>query len=353
MVRSVPDGRRFRELLRTALRVVALWTAFALLGVLQYVFHSDQPLAAAIASNAFFAISWVIVTPLIIAAAAALMKPRGAWSQAGLVLALLAMPSAAVLLRDALTGHDTLAELRTEPLGVVGGIYENLFLAALIVLVTVNVHALRRNARRRRLEAEQTRDLTRAQLQVLRASLEPHFLFNALNSVAALIRSDANEARHVLRQLSDLLHTPVFTRDEVPLRDEVAFVRRYIAIQQTRFCDRLAVHVEVSAAAGDALVPSLILQPLVENAIVHGIAGRGGTGVLEVRAETSAGQVLLLVRDTGTGFDADNRETGGIGLSSVRKRLRLLYGAQHSVTFTHEQDGFSVRVVFPAKWMAA
>lgn len=352
MVRSLPDRRRLLVLLRLAGRVLALWTAFALLGMLQYVLSGNQPLGSAAATNAMFALSWALVTPLIIATASALMKPRSVWSQVALVLTLLATPWVAVLLRDLLTGYDSLAELRDAPRDFFGGVYENVFLAAFIVLVTVNQQAVRRNARRRSDEAEQTRELTLSQLQVLRASVEPHFLFNALNSVAALIRSDKQQAKRVLRQLSELVHAPVFNEEEVPLGEEVAFAERYLEIQKIRFQDRLAVHVEVSRAARGALVPSLILQPLVENAVTHGVADRGGEGSIQVRADTRGAQVVLLVRDTGVGFDGEGRNVNGIGLSSVRKRLRLLFGSNQSVTFAHEPAGFSVRVAFPAKWSA-
>jgi hypothetical protein len=166
-----------------------------------------------------------------------------------------------------------------------------------------------------------------ARLQALRMELNPHFLFNALNSVSGLVRRGENEdAVGVLARLGDLLRLTLDRPSVAPLAQELDFLRQYLAIERIRFGDRLTVVEEVDPAVLDVPVPALILQPLVENAVRHGIARIPGPGRIVLRAERVTNGLLLSVRDTGAGFPAGGTSREGIGLSNTRARLAQLYG---------------------------
>jgi signal transduction histidine kinase len=180
-------------------------------------------------------------------------------------------------------------------------------------------------------EAELQTRLVQAQLDALRSQLNPHFLFNALNSVAMLVRAGARaEAVRVLAGLGELLRHVLYGSgaQEVPLRDELAFVERYLEIERVRFGDRLRVDVEVDPHVLDAAVPNLLLQPLVENALKHGIAGRAEGGRIVLRARADAGELRLEVADDGAGLPPGSSaaEGRGLGLANTRARLERLYG---------------------------
>jgi len=173
--------------------------------------------------------------------------------------------------------------------------------------------------------------LTQAQLQALKMQLHPHFLFNTLNAISVLVRKqDTRMALSVISRLSDLLRYALdqIPVQEVPLRQELEFTRQYIDIEQIRFTDRLAVKLDASPETLDALVPNFVLQPLVENAIRHGIAASSSAGLLEISAARSDGQLRIQVRDDGPGLKSASggTENGGIGLANTRARLRQLYG---------------------------
>ena len=172
--------------------------------------------------------------------------------------------------------------------------------------------------------------LADARLLALRAQLQPHFLFNTLNTVSVLMREDVEAADRVLVLLSGLLRRALEGHDahEVPLREEIAFLETYLEIERTRFADRLSYRVGVDPAVLEARVPSLILQPLVENAIRHGVARRASPGRVEVSAERRDGELHVTVRDDGPGLAPD--ATDGVGLANTRARLEQLYGAEHT-----------------------
>ena len=181
--------------------------------------------------------------------------------------------------------------------------------------------------RERELAASQLQgQLAHAQLQALRMQLNPHFLFNALNSISMLVRGgQSDQAVRMLAGLGDLLRG-VLEEDrphEVPLRDELDFLRRYLAIEQIR-AGRLRVKVEVAPELMEARVPNLILQPIVENAIRHGISKSSSAGLVEIGARRENGSLLLSVRDDGPGVPGGGRE--GVGLRNTRARLARMYG---------------------------
>ncbi len=187
--------------------------------------------------------------------------------------------------------------------------------------------AARRQAKERALHATQLAEqLQKARLAALEAQVRPHFLFNALNTVAMLIRTDRRaEAVETTAALGDLLRRSLAHSDEVevPLARELEFVRQYLALERLRMPDRLKPEIDVEAGALRALVPNLILQPLLENAVRHGIGGASTAGSVRVLARVQGGHLSIAVEDDGPGFAAlPPRE--GLGLANVRKRLREL-----------------------------
>ena len=194
--------------------------------------------------------------------------------------------------------------------------------------------------------------LAQAQLEMLRMQLHPHFLFNTLHAVSTLIHKDPEAADEMVSQLSDLLRMTLenIGRQEVSLREEVDFLQRYLDIQQTRFQDRLHVTLDIPSDTLDARVPNQALQPLVENAIRHGLDERTGEGAIEIAAREAAEVLTVTVRDNGPGFapsDASGRHEG-VGLANTRARLRQLYGPGAVLELTnHAQGGTLVTLRIP------
>jgi signal transduction histidine kinase len=184
--------------------------------------------------------------------------------------------------------------------------------------------------RREALEASRLQaELAEAQLHALKSQLHPHFLFNALNAVVTLTTSDPHAAKRVVILLSDLLRRALADGgvQEVPLIREIEFARAYLEIEQVRFPNRLKVEVAVDPRAEKALVPHLLLQPLVENAVRHGTGPKAGPGTVRIEAGLDGEAVRLSVLDDGVGPSAAARSRGaGVGLSNVRARLMRLYG---------------------------
>jgi hypothetical protein len=203
--------------------------------------------------------------------------------------------------------------------------YAAIFLAYQAVVYHQAVTA--REQRAARLEA----DLARAQLTNVEAYLRPHFLFNTLNSIAALVREDPRLAEKMIGELGDLLRASLSAEPQrqVRLDEELAFTEKYLDIERVRFQDRLRVRIEASDDARRALVPHLILQPLVENAVRHGIAPLETGGSVVVEAARQNGLLRVTVRDDGAGLSQRFDAGGGIGLRGVRARLTQLYGDDH------------------------
>lgn len=178
--------------------------------------------------------------------------------------------------------------------------------------------------------------LSQAQLEVLRAQLHPHFLFNTLNSIAALVHRDARAADRMVTDLADLLRATLehSGSQEIPLAAELDLLDRYVGIIRGRFADRLTVEYAVPPDVRDALVPQFLLQPLVENALEHGVARRPGPGRVEIRAHRAGAELYISVRDDGLGLHGAPSTGHGVGLANMRNRLAELYGAGDRVTLT-------------------
>jgi signal transduction histidine kinase len=190
-------------------------------------------------------------------------------------------------------------------------------------------------------------ELAVAQLAGLRAQLRPHFLFNALNTASMLAaRGDIEGTRRVLTGLGEILRYVIRGTDDpaskdsgmVTLGDEIAFVEQYLAIERERFPERLQSTVDVAADARDAIIPALLLQPLVENAIIHGVGGRIGAGQVSIRAWRDGNTLRMSVQDDGPG-PAEPNGGSGIGLTNTRARLAVLYGSAATVTLESEPGG--------------
>jgi LytS/YehU family sensor histidine kinase len=196
----------------------------------------------------------------------------------------------------------------------------------------------------RRAQQRET-ELVRAQLEALKLQVQPHFLYNTLNAIMVLVRQQrGREAEETLGRLSDLLRSVLdgAATPEVTLRRELAIVRLYLDIEELRFGDRLRVELDAPAALLDAAVPQLALQPLVENAIRHGIGRRAGAGRLGIRAAREDGALVIRVSDDGPGLAAASSDGGGIGLASTRARLLHLYGDAARLTLEDAPGGGAV-----------
>jgi len=189
-------------------------------------------------------------------------------------------------------------------------------------------------------------------LQTLKTQLQPHFLFNTLNAIASLVHRKPDAAEDMIGSLSDFLRVTLDTAQEheVPLRREIEFLDLYLEIQQARFGERLRIEKEIEPAALDVFVPALILQPLVENSVRHGIEPRETGGTIFIRAHRDESSLQFEIRDDGEGLKAGQfaalRE--GVGLSNTKARLQELYGEAHSFQITpNGEGGLTVKVTVP------
>ena len=212
------------------------------------------------------------------------------------------------------------------------------------------VYAFTYFAELREREAQQARlsaQLAEARLGALRMQLNPHFLFNSLNALAVLVRDQkTHDASRMLERLGAVLRQVLQgeKRQEVPLSDELRFIEQYLAIEQVRFSDRLHVQWAIAPSVRDALVPEFILQPLVENAIRHGIAKRSEPGTIELSAEGVAGELVLTVRDDGPGY-REGQSEAGVGISNTRARLDTLFGASARLELRRGESGGTIASV--------
>jgi two-component system LytT family sensor kinase len=201
--------------------------------------------------------------------------------------------------------------------------------------------------------------LAEARLRALRSQLNPHFLFNTLNAVSTLARKgDARAVSRMLSRLSDLLRVSL---DEdgpqvIQLSKELQFLNSYLEIQELWFGDRLTIHRHVARETLDALVPTMILQPLIENAIVHGVASHHGAGSVGIEAALEGEMLRLTVTDSGPGFASTFAQRNGIGLSNTEARLGQLYGPNHDIEYGRSKEGgalVTLRIPFVSNLAAA
>jgi LytS/YehU family sensor histidine kinase len=226
----------------------------------------------------------------------------------------------------------------------------NLLIYWVIVAVSSAFDYYRKFRERELRGVELEKRLVQAKLQALQMQLNPHFLFNSLHSISSLMHQDVEAADKMIMRLSDLLRAALDKSDmqEVTLREELEFLKRYLEIEQIRFGSRLTVKMDVAPEAFDARVPNLILQPLVENAVRHGIEPHAKPGRIELRAKREVDTLVLEVSDNGKGLPATRPAEEGVGLSNTRARLQTLYGAAHSFELLDAPGGgLLARVTIP------
>jgi hypothetical protein len=349
--------------------ILGLWTAYGLLQSAQVHLTSSLrgsaiPWSTSLLLQMPQAYMWALMTPVIVWLGRRFPLARGQWI--GNAVLHLAICLAWVFFID-LTYAFHLSNVLPSPgvarplLGQAGRLFAvwvlsdgMIYWAVLSVSYAVDHY---RRFRERELAASQLEtQLAQADLQALKMQLHPHFLFNALHTIGALIRTgERDTAVRVVAGLGDLLRRMLegATQQEVPLKQELEFIRGYLDIEQIRFRDRLVVSIDVEPGVLDARVPHLILQPLVENALRHGIAPRRSPGHLTLQAGRSGDRLDLLVSDDGpgigTGMGVNGGETRpGIGLANTRARLSRLYGADYALDVTNlPEGGVEARVTLP------
>lgn len=356
-----------RSLPRWSLISVGVWTALGVVLAAQLVMSSSWEWMPAARWVARDWAPWVVLTPFVLALGVLFPMEKGRWwlsvplhltAAAGVVLlcdgAQRWLPSPHAPPMPGLTsdpgGSPEGRGPRPPPrrdgpargpsndrggrvLGLMGGAFSmraRLNFPLYWVLVSV-AHALlfhRRAQERERRALELAASLAEARLQALRMQLQPHFLFNTLNAISTLVHENPNAADDMIASLSDFLRLTL-TRGDQPeqsLREELHFIDRYLAIEHIRFGERLVVHQDIDPATLDLRLPALILQPLVENAVRHGLEPRPGPGILTLAARRDGADLVIRVADNGVGIAAEGPIREGVGLSNTRARLRELYG---------------------------
>jgi two-component system, LytTR family, sensor kinase len=221
----------------------------------------------------------------------------------------------------------------------------------LVVLAHVMMY-YRRNRDAKLRAAQLEAQLSQVQLESLKLQLQPHFLFNTLNAVITLMHRDVGAAERMLTRLSDLLRTCLeyVNVDQVTLKTEMEFVSGYLEIEQTRFGDRLQIVKDIDPETWDALVPNMVLQPIVENALRHGVQRRAGRGLVEITSRMEGEALVLTVRDNGPGFTPGHHGNSGtgIGLKNIEARLSQIYGGAGRLNLrNHAAGGAEVVMELP------
>ena len=299
---------------------------------------------------------WALLTPFIFRLAARFTLERSGWGTRvlfvllGLVLAI-GVDLATSYVRSQL--FYTPAPLTPE-MEAMARLRRLWFMNEFIVFVAVLAAGFARNYflryRMRQLEtmnlkaqaAQLQAQLADARLAALRTQLNPHFLFNTLHAVSALVERDPRGVRRMIARLSELLRTTLDEAEEpeVPLQRELTFIERYLDVMQIRFQGNLQVRWRIDPEVSEALVPNLILQPLVENAVKHGVSKIVGVGQLELGARRAGSRLLLTVSDNGPGASSvATRGSEGVGLRNTRQRLQQLYGTEQSLTLRPAEGG--------------
>ena len=356
--------RRWRLSRGELAAIAGFWALLALLSAANRVLdprgpgpHAALPTAPLLLAL-FESALWALLTPLVF-----WLSSRASAEQARQVQRLLLLLAVGVLLAvcvdvaSAALRAQLIPPLRRFPARVspLESVRRLWFLNDLIVYLAVLAAGFAREYFRRyrsrqeeavRLQAHAAQlqaQLAQARLQALRMQLDPHFLFNTLHAVSSLVERDPRGVRRMISRLSELLR---YTLDgarepEVPVEREFDFLGRYLEIMQIRFQGRLEVELHAAPEVRDALLPNLILQPLVENAIKHGVSKLERVGQVEVSAAREGERLVLRVRDNGAGLEADGaaRDAEGVGLRNVRERLRELYGDDQQLVLRPAQGG--------------
>ena len=239
------------------------------------------------------------------------------------------------LVRSVFRITDASAKLPTFTVSVLAMSFTGVLTYWVVVGLYQSIHFYQAAMERQTRAAQLEMQLSHAELENLKSQLHPHFLFNSLHTIGILMQEDVDAASHLLVCLGDLLRMALERREnEITLQSELEFIGKYLEIEQTRFQDRLKVHMDVPPDLLAVYVPSLALQPLVENAIKHGISADSAAGRLEIAAKRHNGRVSLCVRDDGPGPAPESHLRFGVGLTNVQSRLKQLYGDKSSLELT-------------------
>jgi two-component system, LytTR family, sensor kinase len=346
-------AERRTRLLRTAVLIAAAWMAFGLVDVMvPYALsrrNSEGYFAVLLRLAVVLALTWLALTPVV----AGWHKLLRGWRVSGLALIAAHVPllvlctivdTGVVIIFLRVSGRPT-------PPFFAAALYNADVVAARYVAIAIVTEALlaHRALKARERQAERlAAQLTRARLDYLEAQLQPHFLFNSLGTISELAHDSPHAAVRVLRQLTSLLRFALTAKSEpVTLAEELNAIEPYLEIQRIRFADWLRITEDVKTAALDCLVPPLVLQPLIENAVRHGLAGRVEPGSIAIRASVSRGVLTVSVADNGIGLQAP-LSGRGIGLTNLRNRLETLYGAgEHLRLFDAENGGAVAELSIP------
>ena len=298
--------------------------------------------------------AWAVLAPIIYLAGRRFPLERGGWGRnLSIHVALnVVILVASVLLLMGVRRAFGVSSTRGLQLELIGSINTSLMAYWTIILLAHAVGYYQEGRARLLRTSELTAQLSEARLEALRAQLHPHFLFNTMHAISAFLREDPEKAETMLAELADLLRIAMDDADEqtVSLDREMEFIHRYLSIQKARLGDRLQIEVDVDSDVRSARVPNLVLQPLVENAVEHGIADRLGPGRLWIRAVGDDGQLHLEVADDGPGLPADKLDPSRwrIGLRNTRDRLAQLYDGEQRFELTNRPEGgLSVRITIP------
>jgi len=335
-----------------------IWTFIGIVFTLQGYFSSYRSERPMLFTDSLYlqmtwSYLWALATPLVLWASARLPIERNNWIRSSL----LHVPIS-ILLSVFLTalGHISLWLYWGYRVGkpysfanmsrfVVANFSEGIGIYMLIALTSYaySYYSRYREGQLRTLQLEA--QLSQAQLQALKMQLHPHFLFNTLHSISALLTKDVEAARKMITRLGDFLRLTLENSgsQEVTLQQEVEFLSCYLEIERIRFQNRLVTRIDLGEQTLDAMVPNLILQPIVENAIRHGIAPRSTPGLIEISAKQIVNKLRIQVRDNGPGL-SDHRTSvnlfkKGLGLANTETRLERLYGADHLFDLSNNPDG--------------
>jgi len=346
-----------RRLLQLAI-IFACWTVLAFLAALhsyahQLTFGVTGGFLAALGSTLQEYWSWAVLTPFVLVVAKRFPFTAQNWLPTALIHA-----ACYLVFTWAFVGLSALVGI---PVGTPANyhgwtiwlrftayFYDSLWMYGPIVLVCNLLEYYRRYQERTMQAARLQAELSHAELEALRHQLHPHFLFNTLNSIASLMHEDIEAADDMLADLSYMLRAYLkgFGEQETTLSNELMLLETYLRIQKRRFEDRLSYSIDIPSHLLQAAVPTLLLQPFVENAILHGLAPSSRAGNLRISAETDDKALVLKIQDDGVGFGANHSE--GVGISNSRARLAQLYGKHQSLQISgNGSAGVLVSVKLP------
>jgi signal transduction histidine kinase len=349
------------------------WTAIAIVGYARHYFESTHPIAWSTGSGpellswlgCFY--PWAVLTPFIFRIEERFPLAGSAWKRrlgiavvASVIFSYAAMQMSALLNFGIDYAFGRPASLsgffRSFPwieFGFEEFFFWGTFSAACAIRHFAQFHRQARQAAQLALEKSQLEaSLRQAELENLRMRLNPHFLFNTLQNISVLAQQNGKVASQMLVRLGDLLRSALRRNvsAETTVSEEMALVRDYLAVEQMRFGDRLTVLVDATAESDDALIPSFLLQPLVENAIIHGLRGISQVGTIAIRATIDGDRLVLIVADNGVGVPAEwsGESHIGIGLSSTRERLARMFPGDHQFAIRKlDEGGTEVRIALP------